>query len=715
VQFGVEGGVYVLDWVQGWDKTGKGRIFRVHDPKIDASPIVQQTKKLLAEGMTQRSLPDLLQLLGHADQRVRLAAQFALAARNAVPELAVAANRDQRLLASIHAVWALGQIEARTPAATKGQLVALLKHPVAEVRAQAAKVLPARDEAAAQALTTLLRDPEPRVQFFAAQSLVRTRKLVSSAGFQLLHENADPGAYVGQAAVFRTRKLVDSAALFQLLKENADRDAYVRHAAVLALAAGASAADLVAKANDPSDSVRAGALLALRRQSSPEVAAFLTDRTPQLALEAARAIHDGSIPAAWPQLAALAATPQLAEPLSRRALNANYLLGDAEAAQRLAAVATDNRVAASRRIEALRSLAIWSEPFKTDRVTGLWRELPPTRDAQAAMKAVTRIAPALLQENDEAVRLAGIEAIGALKVTSAEPALLDLVRDGKAKGTLRAAALRALNTAGSTRLSEAVAVALADSDSALLSAARNLAGKASPANAVKVNAEILGKGSLREQQLALANIGAQAVPEADAVLAAQLDLLLAGKLPPALALDLLAASASRTDAAVKDRLARFNASRPAADPLSAWQECLEGGDAAAGRTIFAEKAEAGCLRCHKVKGEGGDVGPDLAAANAKRTRDHLLRSIVDPNAEIAPGYGSVLLTLNDGNLVAGLVNAEDATEITLASVADGKKQKIKKSEIKERSSMPSVMPPGLGEVLGKRGLRDVVEYLATLK
>ena len=54
VQFGVEGGAYVLDWIQGWEKTGKGRIFRVHDPVTDASAIVQETKKLLAEGMAQR-------------------------------------------------------------------------------------------------------------------------------------------------------------------------------------------------------------------------------------------------------------------------------------------------------------------------------------------------------------------------------------------------------------------------------------------------------------------------------------------------------------------------------------------------------------------------------------------------------------------------------------------------------------------------------------
>ena len=119
------------------------------------------------------------------------------------------------------------------------------------------------------------------------------------------------------------------------------------------------------------------------------------------------------------------------------------------------------------------------------------------------------------------------------------------------------------------------------------------------------------------------------------------------------------------------------------------------------------------MRCHKVKGE--DVGSDLAGLVAKHDRAYVLQAIVEPNAVIAPGYENVLVTLNNGEMVAGLLNAEDANEVTLASLADGKKQAIKKSDIKERLTVPSAMPPGLGEVLGKRALRDLLEYLATVK
>jgi quinoprotein glucose dehydrogenase len=121
------------------------------------------------------------------------------------------------------------------------------------------------------------------------------------------------------------------------------------------------------------------------------------------------------------------------------------------------------------------------------------------------------------------------------------------------------------------------------------------------------------------------------------------------------------------------------------------------------------------MRCHKVKGTGGDVGPELAGIGKKHDRAYILQSIVDPNAVIAPGFENVLLTLADGKMVVGLLNADDGQELTIVSAADGKREKVRKDLVKEKTTVPSAMPPGLGEVLGRRALRDVVEYLATVK
>src|ERR1051325_7303817 len=80
VEFGIDGGIYFSDWVEGWNKTGKGRIYHVFDPTIDAS-LLEDTKKLLNTTLTNLPADDLKALLSHPDQRVRLEAQFAYVAQ----------------------------------------------------------------------------------------------------------------------------------------------------------------------------------------------------------------------------------------------------------------------------------------------------------------------------------------------------------------------------------------------------------------------------------------------------------------------------------------------------------------------------------------------------------------------------------------------------------------------------------------------------------
>ena len=120
------------------------------------------------------------------------------------------------------------------------------------------------------------------------------------------------------------------------------------------------------------------------------------------------------------------------------------------------------------------------------------------------------------------------------------------------------------------------------------------------------------------------------------------------------------------------------------------------------------------MRCHKVKGEGGEVGPELAGIGGKQTREYLLESIVDPNKQIAQGYESVVLTLANGTMVSGVVKGEDAKEVRLLTV-DGKVVAVPKAKIDERQRGRSAMPEDSVRHLTKRELRDVVEFLAGLK
>jgi quinoprotein glucose dehydrogenase len=698
VQFGVDGGAYVLDWVQGWEKTGKGRIFRVHDPATDASRLVHESKARLAEDFSKMPEEELHHRLDDADVRVRMNAQFALAARGEpsiaglakIAASAVTKNETDRTSAHpvsrLHAIWALGQIGRGGQPKAYAAVAPLLGDREPEVRAQAAKILgESKQPAQAAPLIPLLQDGEPRVRFFAAQALGKLHP----------QEAVNP--------------------LLAFLRDGVRDDAFLRHAAVLALAQCGDVAALTSASRDASDGVRAGVLLALRRLHRPEVATFLEDWNPQLVLEAARAIHDEPIAAALPQLALWAGQAGLSTPLARRVVNAAYLTGTAANANALAKWAADPKAPEATRQDAIDALAQWSADLGRDRVVGLSRPLPSTRVASAAAPAARGIVAGLLKDAHDSIRAAAANMAGALLLKEAEPELFAAATDANVSPEVRLAALKALATLDSPHLKDALDTALSSTDKALSLEARRLSLKLSPGDALSQASLALETGTVEEKQSALQSLGTLPDHEADKILAKWLDRLAQGKVPPAAQLELLESAALRKDARVKEKLAAFEAKRDPNDPLAHYKECLEGGDAAIGRQVFAEKAEAACMRCHKVKGEGGDVGPDLAGLASKHDRTYLLESIVHPNGAIAQGFENVLLTLKDGSFAVGIASSEDATEIVLTPLAPGPRQHVKKADIKQRDIVPSPMPEGLAEVLGKRDLRNVVEYLSSLK
>jgi quinoprotein glucose dehydrogenase len=149
-------------------------------------------------------------------------------------------------------------------------------------------------------------------------------------------------------------------------------------------------------------------------------------------------------------------------------------------------------------------------------------------------------------------------------------------------------------------------------------------------------------------------------------------------------------------------------------PFKEFAVVLEGGDAEAGRQIFLEREEVACLRCHKVDGNGGDVGPALNGLVTKESIDYILESILYPNNAIAEGYESVLVETKDDNFYAGVIKEEDADKIVLNSPEDGILT-LKKDNIAAREKGLSGMPEGLYLMLTKRELRDLVAFLGSLK
>ncbi len=687
--FGPDGGFYVSDWVQGWDLTGKGRIYRFADPEAAKNPAVAEVKKLLAEGFDKRPIEELTGLLGHVDQRVRQEAQFALAERGAAarPALARMAKGGKDRLARLHAVWGLGQL-GRRDAHVLEDLRPLLKDTDDELRTQTARVLGWFKGAEAGDLLPLLKDARPRVRFQA---------LVSLAKVDNVRSRGDDADRVWESVV-------------DLLKENADQDATLRHAAALVMA-GYPGQSLVNYATHESPAVRLTAVLALRRKASPAVWPFLDDTDPKISLEAARVLHDVvQDPLSGKALADRLDRPGQSDLFRTRALNAHFRLGEASNAAAVARFAARADAPEKLRVEALRLLGDWAKPPRRDRVTGLTQSLP-ARDAKIASEAIASSLGGLFT-GPNAVRQEAAKVAARLGIREVGPALFGLASDAKRPAAERVEMLRALEALKDTRLEKATSLALDDAEPHVRAEGRRLLAKAKPDEALPRLTKALGGGETVEKQAALAALGDMKGNAADALLAENLDRLLAKDYRAELQLDLIEAAAKRP--ALKERLARFEASRAKGDLLTRFSESLAGGDAEAGKRVFFTKAEVSCVRCHKAHGQGGDVGPDLSGIGGKQKRDYLLESLLDPNKQIAQGFETVVLTLANGTTVSGIVRGEDAKEVRLIT-PEGKILVVAKGKIDERTRGKSAMPDDVVKLLTKRELRDLVEFLASLK
>lgn len=141
----------------------------------------------------------------------------------------------------------------------------------------------------------------------------------------------------------------------------------------------------------------------------------------------------------------------------------------------------------------------------------------------------------------------------------------------------------------------------------------------------------------------------------------------------------------------------------------------EKGDAARGRALFTDLKGVACSKCHKVKGEGGEVGPELFGVAAKFNRAQLVESVLYPSKQILDGYKVTRVLTKDGEVKAGRLAADGTDELVLLD-AEGRKLSIRKSEIDRRQeSELSLMPDGLNTGLSLQDFADLIAYLETLK
>lgn len=128
-------------------------------------------------------------------------------------------------------------------------------------------------------------------------------------------------------------------------------------------------------------------------------------------------------------------------------------------------------------------------------------------------------------------------------------------------------------------------------------------------------------------------------------------------------------------------------------------------DASRGRAIFTRT----CAQCHTLFDTGGKIGPDITGAN-RGDLDYLLHNIIDPNAEIPNQYRAAMVELNDGRVIAGLANQQDAKVVTVTAGTETitfPRNELKKITLSEFS----LMPEGLLTPLSDQEVRDLLTYL----
>lgn len=680
VDFGPDGSLYVLDWVAGWNKTGKGRIYRVRTPEMANDFALRNTAQLLASDLQTRGATALQALLAHPDRRVRQQAQFALVDLGAVDALLAAANSGDSRLARLHGIFGLGILGRRNAAALAG-VPKLLDDGDADVRATAARVLgDARVAAAIAPLQQRLTDGNARVRREAALALARFG-----------------------AAAERT-----APALLALLRENDDHDVVLRHAAAFALAAVAKPETLHGASSSPSRAVRLGALLAMARNADPAVASCLTDADVGVREAAARAIYETPIDGAMQQLAKLCYDEHAdTEAIDWRAINANRMVGHSENGEALVNLASLPGHPERARREALEVLGEWLAPHGQCRVTGNWRPCHHPGGATVAACFLGSL-PTFLADPVTAAPAA--RAAAKLHLQQAAPQLAALVQRGDGPADARLAALDALADLDAPELAGALAGIDGAAPVALRQRAVALLSKTNPEKAVPVLATLLENASQGEKQAAFEALGNLPCEAATKVLRDWLDRLHRDAVPPALQLDLLEAAAKHAD--LQPAAAAFERAAAATDAeLGPFLVAREGGDSGRGRSVFHDHEATRCTRCHSLGGSGGNAGPALDDIGAKLTRDQLLAALITPSARIAEGFGATTIELHNGMLHVGVVTRDQDGAVTVVA-ATGEATEIPWTSIKSRKANAESAMPKMGGALSKRQIRDVIEFLS---
>jgi putative heme-binding domain-containing protein len=128
-------------------------------------------------------------------------------------------------------------------------------------------------------------------------------------------------------------------------------------------------------------------------------------------------------------------------------------------------------------------------------------------------------------------------------------------------------------------------------------------------------------------------------------------------------------------------------------------------DLSNGRLVFKNV----CANCHRLYGDGAQIGPDLTGSN-RDNLDYLLNKVLDPSASVPQDYRISTVVLVNGRVLSGIVGAPVGRTVPVQM--QDQRLVIDRDDIEEMiPSTLSLMPDGLLKPLNENQIRDLIAYL----
>jgi quinoprotein glucose dehydrogenase len=687
IKFGPTGDMFIGDWITGWDAKNSGRIWKmdVTSDQNDLSTERKMTASLLVQNFDTFEDSKLSDLLANQDQRIRQKAQFALVRRdiNGFKVFQKTLEESQNQLAKVHAIWGLGML-AKTKPRFATPLLLCLDETDAEVLTQTLKTLgEIKYPLALDKVSSHLTHASARVRFYAAEAVGK-----------LGNKSSIP-------------------ALLKVLENNNDADIYLRHAAVMALSRLKAEEEMASLVSNPNKALRLAAVLVLRRLHSEKLALFLKDTEENIATDAARAIHDDlSVPVVLPNLVACLNNSKFKnEPLIRRALSAAQRVGDETSLQEVLKYSKTPDITDDLRAEAIAILGTWAEPSVLDRVDGRFRGVV-SRDPEPLKNSIKPYIANFFENKNPNSIIATFSLLTALKIEEYNRKIFSIY-ETSIDNKVKSAAIEALGKLNYEGMEGLIGKALEDKEAEIRTAGISQVPRlnVSKESLKKITTPIFEKGTIKEKQKL---IGSLASMKPDLTRDVYMDLgkkKAEGVLEKELWLELTEAIQKTGEEAL---IALVSVKNSVENWLEEFKDTLFGGSRGDGYNTFNYNSTAGCTRCHSLGNViGSNVGPNLKGVGTRLSREQILESMIKPSNMLAIGYGSVNLKLKDGTEISGIITAENETELVLQT-SDAEPTKIAISRIDKRENFPSSMP-AMGDLLNKREIRDLVEFLSAQK